>query len=236
MTRAIFACIAVAVLGSPLPSQRPIAPAARCDRIDTTANWYRAQAAWWALESRHDWSDDSLRTRLLAVGALFDAGPTSAMPIQFGAMIDKDEMVTGLSTDKLREVLLPARQLLRDMAAKRSWPLRSTVGPAGVRAAWQIASGDSALAGLAMHRMMEAGPGEVSPADVAVMEDRMRLRTGRKQIYASQFDSKAKPGSLIPAPTEDLAHVDLRRDAAGLPPLPLARCALKTRPLPGHRT
>jgi hypothetical protein len=114
------------------------------------------------------------------------------------------------------------------MATKRSWPVRSLVGPAGVRAAWIIARGNSVLSGMAMHRMMEAGPGEVSSADVAVLEDWMRRQNRRKQIYATQLVTNHDARSarrLQPAPTEDLAHVDLRRDAAGLPPLRFALCS-----------
>lgn len=55
---------------------------------------------------------------------------------------------------------------------------------------------------VALHRMMEAGP-EESP--------------------------RAADGKVEPAPLEDLKHVDLRRDAAGLPPLAQSICIAERR-------
>jgi hypothetical protein len=199
-----------------------VAPARRCDRPDTTASWYQQQRDWWALDARHDWNDDTLRNALINAASQFEHRSPAAFPFQLGAAI------TPARSEPLSADILPLRQRLRDMAAKRSWPVRSLVGPAGVRAAWVIARGDSVLSGIAMHRMMEAGPGEVSPADVAVLEDWMRLQKGRKQIYGTQLvTTRDARGAtrLQPAPTEDLAHVDLRRDAAGLPPLAFALCS-----------
>jgi hypothetical protein len=71
--------------------------------------------------------------------------------------------------------------------------------------------------------MMEAGMGESLPADVAVLEDAMRLIAGRKQLYATHF-VLTSDSTFEPAPTEDLSHVDLRREAAGLPPFAYAQC------------
>jgi hypothetical protein len=100
------------------------------------------------------------------------------------------------------------------------------VGPAGFRAAWLIAQRDTALLRTALHRMMEAGPEESLPADVALLEDRIRLQSGRKQLYGTQL--RRVGASLVPAPMEDSAHVDMRRDAAGLPPLRIALCSMTT--------
>src|SRR5262245_45588802 len=184
----------------------------RC-RVDTASAWYRAQRDWYAQDSKHDWSNDSLRVALL-LAAPKDADDGS-FPLQLGA-------VTANEAAPASAALASARDRLRDLARQRQWPTRSLVGAAGVHAAWLIAQGDSALAGTAMHRMMEAGMGESSPADVAVLEDAVRMAAGRKQLYASHFVRTAK--GLEPGPTEDLPHVDMRRDAATLPPLTLATC------------
>ncbi|MFL5615485.1 MAG: DUF6624 domain-containing protein [Gemmatimonadaceae bacterium] len=116
---------------------------------------------------------------------------------------------------------------LRTLAATRgsTWPSRSVVGAAGVRAVWLIAQRDTALERVVLHRMMESGPDEALPADVAVLEDRVRLLSGRKQLYGSQL--RMVNGKLVPAPIEDSAHVDMRRDAAGLPPLKQAMCTIR---------
>jgi hypothetical protein len=201
---------------------------APCVRPDTTQAWFRTQREWQALDARHDWTNDSLRTALIAAARVASVATASHGDVEMGASIYSSSPVRLSAADSA--VIEPVRARLREMASKRSWPLRSMVGGAGVHAAWVVASGDTALAKAAMHRMMEAGPGESSPADVAVLEDMQRLEHGRKQIYGSQMIMKRDSKGVMhvdPAPTEDLAHVDLRRDAAGLPRLADALCAMR---------
>jgi hypothetical protein len=82
---------------------------------------------------------------------------------------------------------------------------------------------DTTLAKTALHRMMEAGPAESPAADVATLEDRLRLVAGRKQIYGTQF-RRGADGKVELAPMEDSAHADLRREGAALPPFKLGLC------------
>jgi hypothetical protein len=90
---------------------------------------------------------------------------------------------------------------------------------------------DSTIEAAVLKRMMESGPDEALAPDVAVLEDRVRTRAGRKQLYGSQLrrainaDGKTE---LIPATIEDSSHADLRRDAAGLPPLAYSLCKAGT--------
>ena len=102
---------------------------------------------------------------------------------------------------------------------------RGVVGAAGVRAVWVLAQTDTALQRTVLHRMMESGPEEALAADVGVLEDRVRLQSGRKQLYGSQL--RTIDGKLVPAPIEDSAHVDMRRNAAGLPSLRQAICVAR---------
>src|SRR5438034_7122772 len=60
--------------------------------------------------------------------------------------------------------------------------------------------------------------GEVSPLEVAMLEDRIRTFEGRPQRYGTQFDWD-EHGRLSPLPLEDPAGVDARRRAIGLGPL-----------------
>jgi hypothetical protein len=103
------------------------------------------------------------------------------------------------------------------------------VGPDAADAAWlvlQHSVGDPAVMrrGLAL---AQAAPAEdVDPAQVAMLEDRVRVHSGLPQRYATQFDWDAD-GVLSPYPTEDQEGVEARRRAVGLPPLAesSARCA-----------
>jgi hypothetical protein len=56
-------------------------------------------------------------------------------------------------------------------------------------------------------------------ANFALLEDRVLIRTGKKQIYGSQLFTDAKGGKTFLLPLEDPEHVDQRRAAIGLEPL-----------------
>jgi hypothetical protein len=185
----------------------------RCSAPDTSAEWFRRQRDWLA-DTRHDWSDDAFRGALLSAAGVDASHPLAA---QLGAQLEENTAPADSG--------MLAR--LRTLAGTRgsTWPTRSVVGAAGVRAVWLLTQRDTALQRTALHRMMESGPDEALPADVAVMEDRVRLQSGRKQLYGSQLRSVGR--RLAPAPTEDSAHVDMRRDAAGLPPLRQAMCVAR---------
>jgi len=181
-------------------------------RVDSTAAWYQDQRARLD-ESKGGWSDDALRDALVRGTSLDIEAP---LPVQLGFELhDAPPAGRGDSATVER---------LRALAAQRGarWPTRSVVGPAGVRAVWLVAAGDTALAPVVLHRLVEAGPDESLPADVAVLEDRLRIRAGRRQLYGSQM--RVVNGRVTPYPIEDAEHVDLRRESAGLPPLALSLC------------
>ena len=54
------------------------------------------------------------------------------------------------------------------------------------------------------------------PCQLALLEDRVALAEGRRQIYGSQLLSDPKDGHLYVRPLEDPDHVDERRTAVGL--------------------
>lgn len=207
-----FGTLALAIV-APLTAGAQRASRA-CSPPDTTAGWFQQQRQWLS-DAKHDWSDDEFRNALLSAAGLVAKPVTTQLGVQRA-----DEPSIGSS-----DTTIVSR--LRTLAATRgsAWPTRSVVGAAGVRAVWILAQGDTALQRVALHRMMESGPDEALPADVAVLEDRVRLQSNRKQLYGSQL--RMLNGRLTPAPIEDSAHVDMRRDAAGLPPLRQAMCSLR---------
>lgn len=207
-----LACVALAIVAP--RSARAQRAARACTPPDTTAAWAQQQRRWLS-DEKHDWSDDAFRNALLSASGTMATAPTA----QLGVQRMDEPPLAGSDT-----AVLPR---LRTLAGTRgsAWPTRSVVGASGVRALWILAQRDTALQRVALHRMMESGPDEALPADVAVLEDRVRLQSGRKQLYGSQL--RMMNGVLVPAPIEDSAHVDMRRDAAGLPPLRQAICGLR---------
>jgi hypothetical protein len=200
----------VALAGSTASAQR----AQKC-RVDSGAAWFVKQREWLD-DSKHSWTDDTLRTKLLRAAGLENARQASA---QMGWEIQDGAMSAPLTASESPVVM----QLLT-LASTRGavWPTKSVAGALGTRAVWLLAHRDTALARAALKRMMEAGPEESNAADVATLEDRLRLQSGRKQIYGTQF--RIDGGRLVLAPMEDSAHVDLRREDAGLPAFKTSAC------------
>jgi hypothetical protein len=187
--------------------------AAECTWKPTDA-WVKRQAEFFD-ESKHDWTNDSMRTALLAAAGL--TAPLKA-PVNFGVHIDGTDSTpsaTAISTVEALKALVAQRG--------STWPTRSVVGAAGTHAVYLLVALDTGLARAALHRMMEAGPAESPAVDVATLEDRLRLVWGRKQIYGTQF-RHGSDGKIELAPMEDSSHADLRREDAGLPPFKLGLC------------
>ena len=211
-TIATLALGALAAPASGIPAQGASRRAPRCTAPDTTKEWFGQQRAWLD-ESKHDWSNDTLRQSFLRAAGMDGSRPVSAQ-LGFTFLDDAAAPRDSAAAESLRA-------LLRQRGA--TWPTRSVIGAAGVRAVWLLAVGDSALEASVMRRMMEAGLGESFEADVAVLEDRVRARGGRSQLYGTVM--RSANGVIAPLRIEDSSHVDLRRDAAGLPTLRQSVCA-----------
>ena len=61
--------------------------------------------------------------------------------------------------------------------------------------------------------------GKAKGSELALLEDRVAMRQGKKQIYGSQISRDLKTGKYFVAPIEDEANVNKRRASVGLMPL-----------------
>jgi len=61
--------------------------------------------------------------------------------------------------------------------------------------------------------------GKAKGSELALLEDRVAMRQGKKQIYGSQISRDQKTGKYFVAPIEDEPNVNKRRAAVGLMPL-----------------
>jgi hypothetical protein len=61
--------------------------------------------------------------------------------------------------------------------------------------------------------------GDALARDLALLEDRVALEQGKKQLYGSQVDSDASGKMYYVLPLEDPDNVDKRRQSVGLPPM-----------------
>jgi hypothetical protein len=196
-----------------------------CPRIDSTASWFVRQRAW-LQQGSAGWTDTAFRAALLAVPA-FDRAAAQGALLGFEFADERARPVAAADSAMI------ARLIVLGSQRGSVWPTRSVVGADGVLAVWALAGRDTALARIALKRMMEAGPDESPPAAVALLEDRMRVRAGRKQLYGTQVRRIARINSrgrylVEPLATEDPAHLALRRDGAELPPLAQSLCVARS--------
>lgn len=67
---------------------------------------------------------------------------------------------------------------------------------------------------------IESSPaGGYNPSERAYLVDRVRVNSGRAQLYGTQMDFDTKTGRALPKLLESPADVDVRRAEAGLEPL-----------------
>ncbi|MFC5822976.1 DUF6624 domain-containing protein [Nonomuraea insulae] len=108
---------------------------------------------------------------------------------------------------------------LYSVVVTRGWPLISQVGERAARAAWLLAQhATSPAAQRLFHQVMgdAVESDEASMRDFAYLEDRVRVRSGRPQLYGTQFHDGGD--GLEPMPIEDPHLLDERRRAMGLEP------------------
>jgi hypothetical protein len=109
---------------------------------------------------------------------------------------------------------------LAELVTRRGWPGHSSVGEDGAHAAWllaQHADRRPELQQVFLEAMRGAvKTGEASPADLAYLEDRVRVNAGRPQLYGTQFVGIGE--EFGPAPIEEPHGLDQRRASVGLQP------------------
>ena len=156
--------------------------------------------------------DDETRARLAADGSLFE-GYHPAM-----------EAVHQANATRLRAIV-----------DEHGWPGRALVGDRAASAAWRIVQHAIGLPAFlrAMLPVLEraAAAGDGDPAEVAMLDDRVRVLEGRPQRHGTQYDWDDDGSALVPAVgVDDPDGVDARRAAVGLPPMVWRRA-----PSPGDR-
>lgn len=109
---------------------------------------------------------------------------------------------------------------LRQIISEIGWPTNSKVGTEAAHAAWLIvqhADQDPAWQAECLQLMRAAPEHEVSPGDIAYLEDRVMVSQDKPQRFGTQFFVDAV-GVYGPNPIDDPDHLDQRRIEAGLGP------------------
>lgn len=109
---------------------------------------------------------------------------------------------------------------LREIVAAHGWPRTDVVGAEAAKAAWLIVqhTSDTAFRSSVLPQLDSAAArGDLSRGDLAMLTDRMLVEAGKPQRYGNSF--AVVLGHLVMHPVEDLAHLEERRAAVGLPPM-----------------
>ncbi len=110
-------------------------------------------------------------------------------------------------------------EYLRKLVEQEGWPSISLVGEEASQAAWLIAQHadhDPEFQSRCLEFMKALPDNEVNPANLAYLEDRVRVSKGYPQLYGTQF---YEGGDFFgPRPIEDIDELDNRRRAVGLKP------------------
>jgi hypothetical protein len=105
---------------------------------------------------------------------------------------------------------------LMEMVDSDGWPTIPKVGARASNAAWLLVQHAPSLKFMEQClEIMEAlPPGEIRPANIAYLKDRVLMMNGKPQIYGTQFQSTGKEMHVYPI--EDAERVDERRASVGL--------------------
>lgn len=214
------ASVALVMLAAPAAAQRSALDsiAATCMARDTSTAWQRVSAAW-ADERDSTWRNDSLRRQLIALAERDQAvrnAPALADSMRDSAFVRRMAERDSIDAAALRAII-----------DRYGWPSRSLVGAKGASAAFLVAQHNPSLQHEALRLMRALPPGEVSPSDLAMLEDRVRVSDGQPQRYGTQLHESDDGRTMVFDPIEDVAHLEERRAAAGLPPIPVYRCLMR---------
>lgn len=158
-------------------------------------------------------ADLQLRERLIADGTLF------------GGYNDEMALLHRKNAARLRDIL-----------GAHGWPGRSLVGEDGCDAAWLIlqhAILDPPLMRSAQPQLEQAiQRGEVPPALLAYLTDRILTLQGLRQVYGTQHDWD-ESGNLNPLPIKEGQAVDERRRVLGMETLAAHTSRLRKQAIEG---
>jgi hypothetical protein len=204
----------LAVLSTLLFAGTVRAQESRC-KLDSLATWASVNRDW-SNEGGTTWTNDSLRRVLIGMAKEYQ---------------QLERRLTARTSDSTRQHQLAdaERRLTERFSSildEFGLPTRSMVGAAGSSAAFQIVQHNDSLQSRVLTLARSAWQGDVPPASLAMIEDRVLVQAGKPQKYGTQFTA-GPDGVLRFAPADNPERLEERRSLAGLPPLDTFVCLLE---------
>ena len=213
----VLALVLPAVTGAQETSRDPVVT--ECMKLDTSSTWRQVARAW-SIDTNHSRRIEPLRRELLEMR-------TADQKLrELPAISDSMRSASFLHRMAAEDSLRGAR--LKQLVEKYGWPGKSIAGEDGATSAFLIVQHNGFLQGEMLELMKRQPAGEVSPADLAMLEDRFNVQQGRPQRFGSQLKSPGEK-TIEYYPIEDIAGVEARRAAAGLIPLSVYSCIIGKR-------
>ncbi len=147
---------------------------------------------------------------------------TTAIKKELSAIFDRDQKTrTGSDSAKFVDYIDSCNLVqVESLIAKYGWLGKSFVGGKGNQAIFVVIQhADIATQEKYLPMMQKSvDEGESSASDFALLQDRVLMRQGKKQIYGSQV-VYSKTGEQVFYPIEDEKNVNTRRAKVGLQPI-----------------
>lgn len=147
---------------------------------------------------------------------------TAAIKKELSAIFDRDQKTrTGSDSAEFADYIDSCNLVqVESLIAKYGWLGKSFVGSKGNQAVFiVIQHADLATQEKYLPVMQKSvDEGESSASDFAMLQDRVLMRQGKKQIYGSQVVF-SKTGEQVFYPIEDEKNVNARRAKVGLQPI-----------------
>jgi hypothetical protein len=138
--------------------------------------------------------------------------------------VRQEETSDSLSDERLRQMMMTDSinlvKVIR-ILDEHGWPGPEQVGREGNQAVFLVIQhADRSTQEKYLPVMREAVKyGQAEFSELAMLEDRVLMNQGKKQIYGSQIGFNEETGNLYVVPVEDPDHLDERRACAGMVPM-----------------
>lgn len=147
---------------------------------------------------------------------------------KYRKLIDTTIKKFGQNSNEFRDLIKKVRKTdsanlvkVSDILDEKGWPSYESVGGKAITSLFLVIQhSDLKTQEKYLALMKEAAKQDnLAPADLALLEDRIAIRKGQKQIYGSQVEYDQNTKKYIVLPIADEKNVNKRRTEVGLEPL-----------------